>query len=524
MKIAKSVDSNKPNSTNLDNPKQVQAIAESMDKMAQQIKDSVHCAVQAGESFDKTERLVRDMLARIGFQAMQLFIRLQGDGDLGPEIQGANGKVLKRSETPACTTIRSVFGSHRFEQFTYARGSKKAIQLRPISARMSLPERQWSFLLQEFSQILCIDQAYEQSMKNLEAIFGGSFAIETAEQINGQLGRAAGLFAEDLPKPDPATEGKILVASADCKGVPLVKEDAPKVLPFETAKKRPGNRRMATVASVYSVDRNIRSAEEVTAALFRDDRDPVATKPDRPKPQNKNTTAHFPILEDNGDDTQVPISGIIVAIAWTISQIDLRRRIGQVLIVIMDGQQSLWDAIKMGVSFGARTVPVLDILHALSYIWQAAALFEKKDDARKAFTRKRLLCILQGDVRGVIRGLRRLGTTRGLSAKSLTELKRICGYLENNADRMRYDEYLRRGYPIASGVIEGACRHLVKDRMERSGMRWTLEGARSMLNLRAVFQSDHWSAFLKQNMDSETCRIHAHREVISEYEPLTIAC
>lgn len=86
MKIAKSVDSNKPNSTNLDNPKQVQAIAESMDKMAQQIKDSVHCAVQAGESFDKTERLVRDMLARIGFQAMQLFIRLQGDGDLGPEI------------------------------------------------------------------------------------------------------------------------------------------------------------------------------------------------------------------------------------------------------------------------------------------------------------------------------------------------------------------------------------------------------------------------------------------------------
>lgn len=105
MKIAKSVDSIKPNSTNLNNPTQVQAIAESMDKMAQQLKDSVRCAVQAGESFDKTERFVRETLARIGFQAMQLFIRLQGNGDLGLEIQGANEKVLKRSQTPSSTTV-----------------------------------------------------------------------------------------------------------------------------------------------------------------------------------------------------------------------------------------------------------------------------------------------------------------------------------------------------------------------------------------------------------------------------------
>lgn len=524
MKIAKSIESNKSNSTTLDNRMQVQAIAESIDTMTQQIKESIHDAVQAGESFDKTERFVREALARIGFQAMQLFIRLQGDGDLGPEIQCADGTVLKRSETTAFTTIRSVFGSHRFEQFTYAPGPKKTIQLRPISARMSLPERVWSYLLQEFSQMFCVDQAYEQSMKNLEAIFGGSFSVETAEQINGQLGCAAGLFAEDLPKPDPATEEKLLVASADCKGVPLVKEDAPKVLPFETSRKKPGNRRMTTVASVYSVAPNIRTAEEVTAALFRDDRDLDADKPNRPKPKNKNTTAHFPVLQDNGAGTQIPISGIIVGIAWIIGQIHLRRRIGQVLIVIMDGQLSLWEAIKKSLSFGARTVAVLDILHALSYVWQAAALFEKTDDARKAFTRERLLRILRGEVRGVIRGLRRLGATRGLSGKSLKELKRICGYLENNADRMKYDEYLRRGYPIASGVIEGACRHLVKDRMERSGMRWTLEGARSMLNLRAVFQSDHWSTFLNQNMDSETSRLHAHRKVLCEYEPLTLAC
>ena len=117
-----------------------------------------------------------------------------------------------------------------------------------------------------------------------------------------------------------------------------------------------------------------------------------------------------------------------------------------------------------------RTVGVLDILHALAYVWEAAGLFCSDEDTRKAFTRDRLLRILRGEVLGVVRGLRQMGTTRKLKGDPLKDLNRICRYFENNACRMRYDEYLRRGYPIASGVIEGACRHLVKDRMERSGM------------------------------------------------------
>ena len=144
--------------------------------------------------------------------------------------------------------------------------------------------------------------------------------------------------------------------------------------------------------------------------------------------------------------------------------------------------------------------------------------------ARRAFTRERLLKILRGEVRGVIQGIRALGTRRRLRGDPLKSLERICGYLAKNADRMRYDEYLRRGYPIASGVIEGACRHLVKDRMERSGMRWTLEGARSMLNVRAVFQSDHWRAFLTWHMTEEVTCTHPNRNCLQEYTPLTMAC
>jgi hypothetical protein len=293
---------------------------------------------------------------------------------------------------------------------------------------------------------------------------------------------------------------------------------------FETAKKNPGNRRMATVASVYTVEPHVRTAEEITAALFRDERDEHGPRAKRPRPQNKNTTAHFPETENDGVGGEVSISGIHVAMAWTIGQISARRRPGQVLIALMDGQESLWETLKLHLDFGPRTIPILDILHALSYVWEAAGLFEKAEAGRKAFTRARLLRILRGEVRGVIQGLRRMGTTASLTGKSAKDLQRICGYLEKNADRMRYDEYLRRGYPIASGVIEGACRHLVKDRMERSGMRWTLEGARSMLHVRAAFQSDHWRAFLDYRIANEVKRTHPNQDLIDNYQAMTLAC
>ena len=92
-----------------------------------------------------------------------------------------------------------------------------------------------------------------------------------------------------------------------------MKDDSEKVAAFETAKKNPGNRRMATVTSVYSVDPNVRTAEDITAALFRDEPDENADKPPRPKPQNKNRTAHFPELAENAEGGEVAISGIHVA-------------------------------------------------------------------------------------------------------------------------------------------------------------------------------------------------------------------
>ena len=97
-----------------------------------------------------------------------------------------------------------------------------------------------------------------------------------------------------------------------------------------------------------------------------------------------------------------------------------------------------------------------------------------------------------------------MGTKRTLRGKKREKLAKLCGYLENNAHRMRYDEYLAAGYPIASGVIEGACRHFVKDRMERSGMRWRIESAQAMLAVRSIYLNGDWDDFMTYRIEKET--------------------
>ncbi|MEZ6131365.1 MAG: hypothetical protein R3C59_22040 [Planctomycetaceae bacterium] len=156
---------------------------------------------------------------------------------------------------------------------------------------------------------------------------------------------------------------------------------------------------MATVSSVYSVDPHVRTPEEITAALFRDERDPKAEAADRqrPKPKNKNTTAHFPEQSDDGCGKAISISGIHVAMAdHGANQFASASRAGAGGVDGRPGES--WETLKLHLNFGARTVPVLDAARALSYVWKAASLLKTSDAKQKAFTRERLLRILRGDV------------------------------------------------------------------------------------------------------------------------------
>jgi hypothetical protein len=145
----------------------------------------------------------------------------------------------------------------------------------------------------------------------------------------------------------------------------------------------------------------------------------------------------------------------------------------------------------------------------LERLWAVAHCYHTEGgDGAKRFVEHRLRDLLQGRVGYVLRGLRKRLRAVKLSRQRREVVRSAVEYLANNREHMRYDEYLAKGYPIGSGVAEGACRHLVKDRMEQTGMRWTVEGAQAMLHVRALYLNDQWGEFLECRVEQEQARLY----------------
>jgi hypothetical protein len=149
-------------------------------------------------------------------------------------------------------------------------------------------------------------------------------------------------------------------------------------------------------------------------------------------------------------------------------------------------------------------VGVLDICHVNERLWKAAYCFHPEgSEAASEFVEHYLRMLLEGRVDSVIRSFRQLLSTRKLKGEKKKRLKSVITYYDNNREYMRYDEYLQAGYPIGSGVAEGACRHLVKDRLEKTGMRWSLTGAQAILHLRALYINGDWNTFVEHRIQKE---------------------
>jgi hypothetical protein len=163
-------------------------------------------------------------------------------------------------------------------------------------------------------------------------------------------------------------------------------------------------------------------------------------------------------------------------------------------------------------SGGVPLTIVLDVMHVAEYLWSASLAFHAEDSPeRETWVSERLLAVLEGRASGVAAGMRRSATRRALAAAERTAVDAGARYLLNHKAFLRYHEYLAAGFPIASGVIEGACRHLVKDRMDVTGARWSLAGAEAVLQLRALRASGDFDAYWQFHEQQEYARTHAAR-------------
>ena len=271
-----------------------------------------------------------------------------------------------------------------------------------------------------------------------------------------------------------------------------------------------GGKKMALLGAVYTIAPYVRTPEQVLQALFEPP-PPRANRPPRPKPQNKAVRAS---LARDGQGTMAPSYTCIFS--WLAQEQRQRNPTGhQPVVVLMDGQKALWLGAQHALE-GVAYVEVLDLLHALGYVWDAAKLFypsrangpglDGVQPQRLAFVKQQADRLLTGQVQTLIRSLR--AQALRLKPAQREQLADIIGYFHRNASRMKYDQYLHAGYPIASGVIEGACRHVVCDRMERSGMRWVMSGAQAMLELRCIGINQNWEAFMPFHIARENHRLY----------------
>ncbi len=484
-----------------------------LDTLTQELAAFVRKAATDATPAHDVERGIWRRILALGRHALELFFRTQGSGDLGEAVALPDARTLHRLPDTRARPYRSVFGDFTLRRTVYGTRSGQKIEFVPLDARLQLPASDYSYLLQQWDQALGCESAFARVGVTLFDILGLKQSTDSLERMNRQMAEAVHSFRLARPVPGAAEEGEVMVAQADGKGVVMRRPaNEPKIHAHRTKGQKANQKRMATVGTIYSVGRVVRTPADVVASLFRDPADQSVSTSTRPRPVGKHVWASLTYEEDG-----ITVPGVDLVFAWLSGELK-RRNSGSrhEVVYVMDGQEALWEARRAYLP-GTNAVEVLDLLHVTPRLWAAAHLFYREGSADAvAFVRERLERVLRGEVSNVVRGLRQMGTRRGLASAKRKRLRTICGYLRKNAGRMRYGEYLSKGYPIASGVIEGACRHYVRDRLERAGMHWTREGAQAMLDVRSEFLNGDWEAFQRFRIERETKRLYPQRPILDQ--------
>jgi len=355
-----------------------------------------------------------------------------------------------------------------------------------------------------------VRESYDQSRAALADIFGFAPSVNCLEDMVTRAAEHAGAYFGQQAPVDPATEEPVLVVTSDCKGVPMRRIDAPRRKRGDDGERlkrkrlgkgeKNGQKRMACVGGVYSVSPFRRTTAEVLDEILRKEK-----QQQRPKPKNKRLRA---VLTRQVEGQEV--NGKDVIFDWLAEEVQQRDpQASRTVVAIMDGETKLRQLQEQKLG---RAVGILDIWHVTEYLWKLAYCFHREgSDEAKAFVETYLRKLLEGKVRGILGGIRQMATKRRLPKPKRAKVDRYLSYFAERCDYMKYDEYLAAGYPIGSGVVEGACRHLVKDRMEQTGMRWRIEGAQAILSLRAIYVNDEWDAFHALRIQAEQRKLYPYK-------------
>ena len=423
---------------------------------------------------------------------LQAHLDLRGPGEAAGPVRDAAGETQSRAQLHD-RQLETIFGTVTVSRTGY--GTEGKPSLHPLDGALNLPVEKYSHEVRRRVAIEAAKNAFDEGVKTLETYTGAHVPKRQFEEL---VARAAQDF-EDFYEQRQANSraaphtGSILVLTVDGKGVVMRPEDlrdatrraAAKRNETFTARLAQGRRlhakRMASVAAVYTVEPFVRTPEDILA--------PAGKVPEeilRPRPEHKRVWAS---LERTPEE-------VITAMFDEAEHRDPRRQ--KTWVALVDGNLTQLDILQKVAQQRKITLRILvDFIHVAQYVWKAASAFYPADrEKQDAWVLPRLLEILRGKAGYVAGGMRRSATLRSLSASDRKPVDECADYLLNYSPYLMYDKALAVGTPIATGIIEGACRHLVEDRMNITGARWCLEGGEAVLRLRALRSSgdfdDYW--------------------------------
>jgi len=441
----------------------------------------------------------RDLLRAL----LQDHLDVRAPGESAHPVRGSDGIERSRMQVHE-RNLETVFGTVTAQRAGY--GREGTASLHPLDAQLNLPPDRYSHELRRRVAEEASKSSFDETKESIQRHTGGKVPKRQIEQLVARSAQDFDAFYERRQGGGDENTGSVMVLSVDGKGVVMRTEDLRDATrKAATARKhklktrlskgeKRNAKRMATVAAVYTIAPFVRKPEDCISPKTS----LLAAERARPRPEHKRVWAS---LEKRPEQ-------IIAQMFQEAERRDPEHH--KTWAALVDGNKTQIRILRnMARNKRMDLTIIVDLIHVSEYLWTAGRAFHPEgSEALEKWVQQRLLETLRGNAGQVAGGMRRSATLRALPSAQRKPVDLCAHYLRTYAPYLKYNLYLAQGFPIATGLIEGACRHLVKDRMDVTGARWSLTGAEAILRLRALRSSQDFDEYWMFHENSEYERNH----------------
>jgi len=468
----------------------------------------------AAMEHQELEERVQVSLREAGRLLLQGFLGLRAAQEQRlPAVTGADGAARTRAEQGRARILGTCFGDVTVPRIAYRRAGVP--DLHPADGQLNLPPGRDSWTMQKLTVIHAADCSYENAAGAVERATGQRPGKRQAEQMMIAAAADYGdFYASGHYQPPELAAGDVLALECDGKGIAVLPSEmraewarkSRKSVPKQDGRLSRGEvrnrKRMAETGAVFAVTPVPRTAGDV---LRPPEGTPAAGPPatHTPRARDKRVTASI----------ARPAAEVVADVFAEADRRDPGRE--HTWIALADGNVHQLTRIRAEADDRGVTLTIIcDFIHVTEHLWSAAwCFFPEASPQAGPWVRQHAAAILNGQARQVAAAIRDQITAAGpaLTSTKHQQASAAAGYLDAKAPYLDYPQALKSGWPISSGVIEGTCRHLVKDRLAITGARWTVPGAEAVLKIRALLASGDFDTYWTYHLQRERERNHQTR-------------